>query len=116
MNRTELQQVLVNLMVNAIHAMGKGGQMTLATEDALRDHESGVALCIADTGTGMAPEVRARVFDPFFTTRLGAGTGLGLSISRQLITRYGGSIEVESTPGKGTMFRLWLPVASALAA
>lgn len=116
MNRTELQQVLINLIVNAIHAMSSGGHLTLSTRDVWQENDAGVMLTVSDTGAGMPPEVRARVFDPFFTTKLSEGTGLGLSISRQLITRYGGTIAVDSEAGKGTTFQLWLPVASAMAA
>ncbi|MGB3178773.1 MAG: cache domain-containing protein [Albidovulum sp.] len=106
MNQTELQQVLINLMVNAIQAMPDGGQLHLLT--TLK--EDVVVIEVRDTGSGMPPEVQARVFDPFFTTKRSAGTGLGLSISRDLITRASGRIEVMSAPGKGTMFRIFLPV------
>ncbi len=112
MNRTELQQVLVNLIVNAIHAMPDGGTLTLRNCDEDRDGKSGLAIEVADTGVGMLPEVMQRVFDPFFTTKRREGTGIGLSICQTLITRQGGKISVESTPGKGTTFTIWLPEAS----
>ena len=106
-NRTELQQVLINLMVNAIHAMPRGGVLGIrATQDG-----RGTRMIVSDTGTGMPPDVRARVFDPFFTTKQGGGTGLGLSITRQILERYGGRIDVSSTEGEGTQFTLWLPDA-----
>ena len=112
MNRTELQQVLVNLIVNAIHAMPDGGTLTLtSTDDAGPGGRPGVRIEIADTGTGMAPDVVAKIFDPFFTTKRREGTGLGLSISRTLIDRQGGRISVESEPGAGTRFTIWLPEA-----
>jgi len=111
MNRTELQQVLVNLFVNAIHAMLGGGRLTLRTLDRHEGERSGVAIEVADTGAGMAPEVMARIFDPFFTTKGREGTGLGLSISQMLVTRQGGRLSVESEPGRGTTFTVWLPEA-----
>jgi signal transduction histidine kinase len=111
MNRTELQQVLINLMVNAIHAMPGGGRLSLRSTN--RDHDSteGVEIEVADTGSGMAPEIVATIFDPFFTTKLSEGTGLGLSISQQLVTRSNGSIRVTSEPGTGTTFYVWVPRA-----
>lgn len=109
MNRTELQQVLVNLIVNAIHAMPRGGRLGLRTVDADRDGVEGVALDVSDTGAGMAPEVMAKIFDPFFTTKSREGTGLGLSISRMLLSQQGGTIAVGSKPGEGTTFTVWLP-------
>lgn len=111
MNRTELQQVLVNLIVNAVHAMPEGGRLVLRTRDEERDGRAGVAIEVSDTGTGMTPDVIARVFDPFFTTKRREGTGLGLSISQTLVTRQGGRISVESEVGRGTSFTVWLPEA-----
>jgi len=111
MNRTELQQVLVNLMVNAIHAMADGGRLTLRTFDRDEGRRPGVVIEVADTGAGMAPDVMQRIFDPFFTTKRREGTGLGLSISQMLVARQGGKISVESEPGKGTTFAVWLPEA-----
>ena len=112
MNRTELQQVLVNLIVNAIHAMPDGGTLTLTDQDMARDDEPGILMTIADTGIGMKADVMARIFDPFFTTKRREGTGLGLSISKTLIDRQGGSFDVKSTPGEGTTFLIWLPEAN----
>lgn len=111
MNRTELQQVLVNLIVNAIHAMPRGGTLTLSNRDAERNGKAGVEIGVADTGTGIEPEMLERIFDPFFTTKRREGTGLGLSISQTLITRQGGSIAVASQLGEGTRFTVWLPEA-----
>lgn len=111
MNRTELQQVMVNLIVNAIHAMPDGGVLTLRSADADQDGRAGLAIDVADTGIGMGPEVMQRIFDPFFTTKRQQGTGLGLSISQTLVTRQGGSIKVASLLGKGTTFSIWLPEA-----
>jgi signal transduction histidine kinase len=112
MNRTELQQVLVNLIVNAVYAMPDGGRLSLRTRDADFDDQQGVVIEVADTGVGMSKDVVDKVFDPFFTTKRHEGTGLGLSISQTLITRQGGSISVESEPGKGTTFTIWLPEAA----
>jgi signal transduction histidine kinase len=67
---------------------------------------------VADTGTGMSPEVLRKVFDPFFTTKRREGTGLGLSISQTLVTRQGGKVSAESMPGRGTTFTIWLPEAN----
>ncbi len=111
MPRTELQQVLINLMVNAIHAMPDGGVLTVVTADEDRSDRRGVRFEVADTGAGMPPEVAARAFDPFFTTKQGEGSGLGLSISRTLVERQDGSIKVAETSPEGTRFEVWLPAA-----
>lgn len=111
MNRTELQQVIVNLIVNAIHAMPDGGRLTIETVDREWRERPGVAIVVTDSGIGIDPDMQARVFDPFFTTKQQAGTGLGLSISQTLVTRQGGTIAVESVPGEGAKFTIWLPEA-----
>ena len=111
MNASELQQVLVNLIINAVHAMPDGGSITLGAADTDQP-APGVALTVRDTGIGMDEATQARVLDPFFTTRRDGGTGLGLSICHTLITRQGGTISVQSTPGKGTTFTVWLPDAA----
>ncbi|MBR0994246.1 cache domain-containing protein [Bradyrhizobium japonicum] len=112
MNRNELQQVLVNLIVNAIHAMPDGGTLTLRSFDAERDGHHGVAIEVTDTGIGMSNEVIEKIFDPFYTTKRRQGTGLGLSISQTLIKRQGGQITVESHLGSGSTFTMWLPEAT----
>jgi Signal transduction histidine kinase regulating C4-dicarboxylate transport system len=112
MNRTELQQVLVNLIVNAIHAMPDGGTLRLSTRDEDRRDQPGIAIDVADTGIGMTDEIIERIFDPFFTTKRKDGTGLGLSISQTLIDRQGGALSVTSAPGDGTTFTIWLPEAN----
>lgn len=112
MNRTELQQVLVNLLVNAIHAMPNGGRLNLLTFDRDEDMRPGIAVEVIDNGPGMTPDVMQKIFDPFFTTKRREGTGLGLSISQMLVTRHGGKISVESEAGKGTTFTVWLPEAA----
>lgn len=111
MNRTELQQVLVNLMVNAIHAMPDGGRLTLRTFDRDEGGRPGVVIEVTDTGSGMTPDITQKIFDPFFSTKGREGTGLGLSISQMLVTRQGGTISVDSEPGKGATFTVWLPDA-----
>jgi signal transduction histidine kinase len=112
MNRNELQQVLVNLIVNAIHAMPDGGTLTLRSFDAERDGHPGVVIEVADTGIGMSPEVIEKIFDPFYTTKRRQGTGLGLSISQTLIKRQRGQITAESRLGSGSTFTMWLPEAT----
>ncbi len=107
MNQTELQQVLINLMVNAIQAMPDGGRLDLKT----RAEDTKIRITVTDTGIGMSEEVLARIFDPFYTTKRSEGTGLGLSISRNLVARGGGTISVDSRPGEGTRFDILLPVA-----
>jgi len=104
---SELREVLVNMVFNAIDAMPEGGTLTLST----RTVGEQVFIKIVDTGIGMYPEVRSRIFDPFFTTKGKAGLGLGLAVSFGIIRRHGGNIEVESQYGKGTEFRVTLPVA-----
>ncbi|RAW08675.1 two-component sensor histidine kinase [Halomonas elongata] len=107
--RTELQQVIINLVVNAIHAMPEGGTLTLETEDRDVEGVPGVAIIVTDTGRGMTPEVLKRIFDPFFTTKRSQGTGLGLSISQTLMGRAGGWIEATSEEGAGSRFTVWIP-------
>src|ERR1051325_8192739 len=109
---SELREVLVNMVFNAIDAMPEGGTLTLST----RTEGESVVIKIVDTGVGMYPEVRSRIFDPFFTTKGTAGLGLGLAVSFGIIRRHGGNIEVESQYGKGTEFRITLPVAKIAAA
>ena len=105
-NRQELQQVLVNLLVNAIHAMPDGGQLELAVQDWGDD---GVQISVADTGPGLPPELLAQLFQPF-VTRKKEGTGLGLWISRSIVERYGGSIRAGNREGniRGAVFSVFL--------
>jgi signal transduction histidine kinase/ActR/RegA family two-component response regulator len=104
---SELREVLVNMVFNAIDAMPEGGTLTLST----RTEGDSVIVKVIDTGVGMYPEVRSRIFDPFFTTKGKAGLGLGLAVSFGIIRRHSGNIEVESQYGSGTEFRITLPVA-----
>ena len=109
-NQNQLQQVLLNLMTNACHAMATGGRMLLATRSA--PDRGRVELLVADTGCGIPPEELPRVFDPFYTTkRKGKGTGLGLSISYKIVEEHQGTIQVESQPGEGSLFTVSIPVA-----
>lgn len=108
-NTQELQQVLINLIVNAVQAMPDGGTLTLDTAD-WDEHglARGVCVTVRDSGQGIRSEDQARIFDPFFTTKKTQGTGLGLSISYSLVERYGGRITVDSAPGRGAAFTVWL--------
>ncbi len=108
-NRHELQQVMINLIVNALQAMPDGGTLSLSSTDWDDDEvPRGVRIEVSDTGAGIRPEDIDRVFDPFFTTKKLQGTGLGLSISHSLIERYGGRIAVTSIFGEGTVFSVCL--------
>jgi CheY-like chemotaxis protein len=116
-----LHQVLLNHCINARDAMPQGGQLSLTVSQRQWKPTDGsgveglgagsyVVVEVADTGTGIAPEIRDRVFEPFFTTKpSGKGTGLGLSIARNLVREHQGAMEMESKPGEGTRFRVWLP-------
>ncbi len=103
---TQLNQVLLNLCVNAIQAMPTGGTLTVRT-----GRDGGWALlCVEDTGVGMEPSVLERIFIPFFTTKgVGSGTGLGLSMVHGIVTSHGGTVSVSSEPGKGARFEVRLP-------
>jgi len=105
---SQINQVFLNLITNAAQALpASGGEITLTT----RDEGGGVAVEVADNGTGIPPEVLPKIFDPFFTTKeAGKGTGLGLSISYKIVEQHGGRITVASEQGKGTRFTVWLPL------
>jgi len=115
-----LRQVLMNLLLNAIYFTPEGGSITIATAAAddhsrhgLAGRNSRIRLTVRDTGAGIAPEIAGKIFDPFFTTKpVGEGTGLGLTISHRIIEEHGGSIDVESAPGKGTTFVITLPAVA----
>ncbi len=110
MNRTELQQVLINLFVNAIHAMPDGGTLTIRTDDRTIDAAPAIAIDVEDSGVGIPPENLPRIFDAFFTTKPQHGTGLGLSISYTLVARAGGRLTVDSRVERGARFTILLPV------
>jgi signal transduction histidine kinase len=101
---TQIQQVLVNLIKNAMQAMTRGGILTLRTGET----SDGVWVSVEDTGTGIAQDRINRIFEPFFTTKK-QGTGLGLMIVQRIVRAHGGRIELESQLGRGTTFRIWLP-------
>jgi signal transduction histidine kinase len=104
----ELIQVWTNLIFNAIQAMESGGTLTITT----RQKEQGIEVRIADTGSGISPEVQQKIFDAFFTTKpAGEGSGLGLHICKKIIDKHQGHINVETQPGH-TQFRVWLPIES----
>ncbi len=113
-DQTELQQVIVNLIVNAAHAMTEGGRLQITTADRPQDGAAGVEITISDSGHGMDAATLEMIFHPFFTTKRASGTGLGLSISQSLVTRAGGFIAAESRVGEGSRFRIWLPEAVEL--
>jgi signal transduction histidine kinase len=124
---THLHQVAMNLCTNAVHAMERGGILTVLLERVdlaeARSVSRGtlspgpyIRLVIADTGVGIPPDVVERMFDPFFTTRgVGKGTGLGLSLVHGIVTDLGGAIDVRSALGEGTRFEIWLPVTTEVA-
>jgi two-component system NtrC family sensor kinase len=108
----ELQQVLINLLINAAQAMPQGGTLTIETMLHIQEGESGAMIVIRDTGCGISAEIIHNVFDPFFTTKQAEGTGLGLSISHELISRARGTLTVESIDAVGATFFVWLPIVS----
>ena len=102
------KQAVLNLMLNAEHAMAEGGELIMTS----RRDGRWVVLDVIDTGSGMSEDVRAHIFDPFYSTRPG-GSGLGLPTTRKIIEAHGGTIDVQSVPGKGSQFSLRLPVPEA---
>ena len=119
MDQSQLERLLVNLVVNARDAMPQGGTITLRVSEASPSGELGASrdhllLEVIDTGVGMDAATRARIFEPFFTTKLrDQGTGLGLSIVYQIVSDCGGAIEVDSELDKGTTLRIHLPRVAA---
>jgi two-component system, sporulation sensor kinase E len=106
-DRDQLVQVLINLVMNGIHAMPEGGRLRMS----LTREDSHVLLGVSDTGHGMPEEIRSKVFEPFFTTKdFGKGTGLGLTVVKGIIEEHGGTITVESVLNEGTTFWIRLPL------
>ncbi|OHC66447.1 MAG: hypothetical protein A2040_15505 [Rhodocyclales bacterium GWA2_65_19] len=107
----QINQVLMNLLLNAAQAIPAHGTITLRSGLADPLHDGQVWIEVADDGIGMEEETRRRLFEPFFTTKpVGQGTGLGLSLSWDIVHTHGGSFEVDSAPGAGSRIRLWLPI------
>jgi signal transduction histidine kinase len=103
----KIDQVVMNLLSNAIDACAEGGEVTIRTYTA----DGGARIEVADNGTGIDPAIREKIFDPFFTTKpAGQGTGLGLAISTKIVQDHGGTIVVESEPGRGSRFCVHLPL------
>jgi two-component system sensor histidine kinase HydH len=107
LDREQIKQVLLNLLINAIQAMPHGGRLVLGAE--VSENGQWIQLSIRDSGIGIPPENMKKLFDPFFSTKEG-GVGLGLSIAHRIMDQHHGKIEVESHPGEGTLFNLWLPI------
>jgi two-component system NtrC family sensor kinase len=112
LDASQMQQVFLNLLVNAGEAMPDGGRLTIKTQLLTADGPATeVRVVVSDTGMGIPTEDIDRIFDPFFTSKeVGQGTGLGLAVSYGIIDRHGGTISVESTLGEGTVFNITLPI------
>lgn len=113
----QMQQVLTNIVINGVHAMPAGGTISIEVTDAAGAPPEGAAasyvcVTVADTGTGMDDETRKRIFEPFFTTKdVGEGTGLGLAVVYGIVQDHGGWIDVDSQPGRGSRFAIYLPAS-----
>ncbi len=106
-DKEAIKQIIMNIALNAIQAMEDGGTLTVVS----REEHGTIILSFTDTGCGMEPDILDRIFDPFFTTKdVGEGTGLGLAVTHSLVQQLGGTIEVESLPGRGSTFTISLPV------
>jgi signal transduction histidine kinase len=110
----QLQQIVMNLVLNAVDATPAGGRVVIGAREERRQGRPGIALTVSDTGAGIPPEVLPHVFDAFFTTKApGQGTGLGLAICRHLVIGLDGEIDVRSEPGAGSTFTAWIPAGAA---
>jgi signal transduction histidine kinase len=107
----QLEQVLINLYLNAIDAMPEGGTLTVYAAMERTAEEPVIALTVKDTGRGMTADEVKKIFQPFYTANKKTGLGLGLPICERIIKNHGGRIEIESEPGKGTIFKLILPLS-----
>ena len=109
----QLEQVMSNLVVNAIHACAAGGRVEISCTLRGQGDERRAVVRVQDDGHGMDEATKERIFEPFFTTKdVGQGTGLGLSVAHGIVREHGGSIEVESAPERGSRFSVFLPMAS----
>ena len=108
MDSEQMKQAILNLLLNAVQAMPKGGHLILKGQ--ISENDRLIKLSVQDSGVGISDEEMGKLFDPFFSTKEG-GIGLGLSIAHRIIDQHHGKIEVESAPGKGTLFTLWLPIS-----
>ena len=111
MDSNQIKQVLLNLVHNALQAMPMGGELEIKSESAFRNNRRGVMVSVRDSGVGITPADQSRIFEPFYTTKGNqGGTGLGLSVTYGIVTDHGGQIDVESQPGVGSKFMVWLPL------
>ena len=114
LDRNQMQSVLLNIIINALDATDAGGHITVTSGIGIstsKPGQNGIEILCTDTGCGIPPENLNKLFDPFFTTKeVGHGTGLGLSVSYGIVERHGGTIWVQSKVGKGTTFKIWLPI------
>jgi two-component system NtrC family sensor kinase len=107
----QMKQVLLNLVHNALQAMPSGGLLEISTGTRLKENREWAIVSVKDSGVGIDPQNKGRVFEPFYTTKGNAGgTGLGLSVTYGIVTDHGGTIDVESEVGSGSTFTLWLPI------
>jgi signal transduction histidine kinase len=107
----QMKQVFLNLIHNALQAMPDGGSLDIQTLVRQRDNRNWITVAVKDSGVGIEVQNKDRIFEPFFTTKADrGGTGLGLSVTYGIVTDHGGTIEVESSPGKGSLFTVWLPL------
>lgn len=114
LEKNQIQQVFLNLIHNAIQAMPNGGDLVIETQVNSKENKTWVTITIKDNGIGIGKKDLDRIFKPFFTTKIsGEGTGLGLSISYRIVVDHGGYIDVDSKPGLGTTFAVWLPVGNS---
>ena len=111
-DQNQIQHVLLNLFLNAVEAMGNRGTLSVATRQPFDSHPGFIQIRVSDTGTGIAPENRDKIFSPSFTTKkLKEGSGMGLPISQYIVVNHGGQLDFTSKPGKGTNFLIYLPLS-----
>jgi signal transduction histidine kinase len=108
-SRAHVQQVCLNIIMNAIEAMPNGGDLSLAAGPQTK-RRAGVLLTFSDTGKGIAPDDLKRIFEPFFTNGKAKGVGLGLTITHDIVERHGGQLTINSPPGTGAVVEVWFPL------